>query len=84
MKRFLAAVLAAMVLAGCGNVPLTGRKQVLLVSDQEVYQAGLVQYDEYIKGATLSTDSGKTKMVRSVGQKLAAATEKYLKANGFE
>lgn len=83
MKRFLAAVLAAMMLAGCGNVPLTGRKQVLLVSDQEVYQAGLVQYDEYIKGATLSTDSGKTKMVRSVGQKLAAATEKYLKANGF-
>lgn len=83
MKRFLAAVLAAMVLAGCGNVPLTGRKQVLLVSDQEVYQAGLVQYDEYIKGATLSIDSGKTKMVRSVGQKLAAATEKYLKANGF-
>lgn len=83
MKRVLAAVLASIVLAGCGNVPLTGRKQILLVSDQEVYQAGLVQYDEYIKGASLSTDSGKTKMVRSVGQKLAAATEKYLKANGF-
>ena len=50
MRRILAAVLAAIVLAGCGNVPLTGRKQILLVSDQEVYQAGLVQYDEYIKG----------------------------------
>ena len=39
----------AALLVGCGSVPLTGRRQILLVSDQEVYEAGLVQYNDYLK-----------------------------------
>ncbi len=81
----IGAVAAALILlSSCGSVPVTGRKQVLLVSDQEVYEAGLTQYNSYISDATLSTDANTTAMVKSVGQKLAASTEKYLKANGFE
>ena len=83
MKRILTIVLAALMLAGCGNVPLTGRRQILLVSDQEVYQAGLVQYKEYLSTATLSSNAEKTRLVKKVGQDLASATEKYLKANGY-
>lgn len=78
------ALLAELFLTGCGSVPLTGRKQMLLVSDQEVYQAGLTQYNEYMATAELSTDAKTSAMVKSVGQKLADATEKYLRANGFE
>ncbi len=81
---FCATVLSALILSSCGSVPLTGRKQILLVSDQEVYEAGLTQYKEYISSSTLSSDSKTTSMVKSVGQILALATEKYLKANGFE
>ena len=81
----LAAVLAAgLIVSSCGSVALTGRKQVLLVSDQEVYEAGLTQYKEYIASSTLSSDSKSTAMVKTVGQKLASATEKYLKENGLE
>lgn len=78
-------VLAAAVtlLSGCGSVPLTGRKQFLLVSDQEIFQAGLVQYNDYLKRATLSSDAHASSMVRNVGRKLAAATEKYLVSNGL-
>ncbi len=81
---FCTMILAELMFSSCGSVPLTGRKQILLVSDQEVYEAGLTQYKEYIAESTLSNDSKTTAMVKSVGQKLAAATEKYLKANGFE
>lgn len=77
-------VVAAFMMTACGSVPLTGRRQVLLVSDQEVFQAGLTQYKEYISTSTLSSDSKSTAMVRNVGQKLADATERYLKANGLE
>ncbi len=83
-SAFCSIIIAGFMLTSCGSVPLTGRKQILLVSDQEVYQAGLTQYNEYIAGSTLSSDAAKTAMVKSVGQKLASATEKYLKANGFE
>lgn len=88
MKRitayFSAIIVALTFLTSCGSVPLTGRKQILLVSDQEVYEAGLTQYKAYMNEAQLSTDTKKAAMVKSVGNKLAKATEKYLKASGFE
>ncbi len=78
------AILTSLILTSCGSVPLTGRKQVLLVSDQEVFEAGLTQYKQYIASSTLSKDAKAATMVKSVGNRLAKATEKYLKANGFE
>ena len=71
------------MLAGCGAVPLTGRRQLLLVSDQEVYQAGLTQYSEYISSSVLSSNTDATSVVKRVGKSMAAATEQYLKANGL-
>ena len=53
----------AVILAGCGAVPLTGRRQLLLVSDQEIFQAGLTQYNEDVVGAKLSSSSSATTMV---------------------
>ncbi len=86
MKRLTALTLlaATVILSSCGSVALTGRKQLLLVSDQEVYQAGLTQYNEYIASSQLSSDTKNTAMVKNVGKRLATATEQYLKANGLE
>ena len=75
---FCALVAAQILVTSCGSVPLTGRKQILLVSDQEVYEAGLTQYNAYMEEASVSADSRKTAMVKSVGKKLSEATEKYL------
>ena len=83
-KRSVWALCALLVIAGCGSVPLTGRKQVLLVSDQEVYEAGLTQYKAYMQEAQVSSDAKAVAKVKSVGKKLADATEKYLRANGLE
>ncbi len=79
-----AVIVAGFFLTSCGSVPLTGRKQILLVSDQEVYEAGLTQYKAYMAESTPSSNSKNSAMVKSVGKKLADATEKYLRANGFE
>ena len=72
------------MLAGCSSVPLTGRKQVLLVSDQEVLSSSLTQYNDYIKTATKSSNTTQSAMVTRAGKKIAAATEQYLKQNGLE
>lgn len=74
---------ALLLLTGCSSVPLTGRKQVLLVSDQEVLSASLTQYSDYMKGAKKSSNTAQTQMVVRVGKKIASATEAYLKANGM-
>ena len=75
-------VIVIVFLTSCGSVPLTGRKQILLVSDSEVLSASLTQYDEYIKTATKSTDRAKTATIERVGKKIADATENYLRQSG--
>ena len=83
MRKIASLFVALLLLAGCSSVPLTGRKQVLLVSDQEVLSSSLTQYNDYIKTAKKSTNANKSAMVTRVGKKIAAATEDYLRANGM-
>lgn len=83
-KWYYLGMIVLFFLSSCGSVPLTGRKQVLLVSDQEVLSSSLTEYSDYIKTAKLSTDKTKTAQVVRVGKKIAAATEAYLKQNGLE
>ena len=72
-----------LLLAGCGSVPVTGRKQLSLVSNSEVLTLSLQQYDEFMKSAPVSTDKVNTAMVQRVGRNIANAVETYLKNNGY-
>lgn len=82
-KRDIFIFASLSLLTSCGSVPLTGRKQLLLVSDSEVISSSLTQYNDYIKTAKKSTSSSQTAMVKRVGQKIATATEEYLRQNGM-
>lgn len=85
-KYFLGLIAGAMMLASCGTtstVPITGRKQNLLVSDEQVLSLSNEQYASYMKTAKASTNATNTAMVKRVGQKLATAVETYLKNNGY-
>ena len=85
MKKISSLIVTTLLLlSSCGSVPLTGRKQILLVSDQEVLASSLTQYSDYMKSAPVSTNAKGKAMVTRVGKKIAAATEQYLKSNGME
>ena len=84
--KHLCFVLAMILLASCGTtntVPITGRKQSLLVSDEQVLSLSNQQYQEYMKSATASTNATNTAMVKRVGQRLANAVVSYLNQNGL-
>lgn len=81
---YLSLFLLSFLYIGCSTVPITGRKQVLLVSDQEILSASLTQYSSYMNSASRSTNPTRSSMVTRVGQRIAAATEKYLRQNGLE
>lgn len=83
MKK-ISGLLIVWLLTACGSVPLTGRKQILIVSESEVLTASLTQYNDYMKTVTLSTNKAKTQQVEQVGKRIAAATETYLKQNGLQ
>lgn len=83
MKKVACLLAALLMLAGCSSVPLTGRKQMLLVPDSEILSSSLTQYNSYIKSAKVSSNGKQSAQVQRVGKKIAEATEAYLKANGM-
>ncbi|MDR1258872.1 MAG: M48 family metallopeptidase [Tannerellaceae bacterium] len=84
MRKSTGLFIILLLLSACGSVPLTGRKQVMLVSDQEVLSSSLTQYNNFLKEAAISTDKAQTDKVLRVGRNIAAATEAYLRNNGLE
>ena len=86
LKHYLLAVVAAVLFSACGTtrtVPLTGRKQNLMISDQEVLSLSATEYSKYMASAKKSTNATNTAMVQRVGQKLANAVQTYLTNNGY-
>ena len=47
--RLFPVLLITAFMTGCSVVPLTGRKQMLLVSDNDVLTSSLTQYNDYIQ-----------------------------------
>ncbi len=86
IKFYILALVAAVVFASCGTtrtVPITGRKQTLLVSDEQVLSLSSQEYQKYMATAKKSTDATNTAMVKRVGQRLANAVTTYLNNNGL-
>ena len=84
--KFVLMALVAAIVVSCGTtrtVPITGRKQNILVSDEQVLSLSNQEYSDYMKSAKLSTNSANTAMVKRVGQKLATAVEAYLNNHGL-
>ena len=84
--KYLIMLVVVTIMVSCGttsSVPITGRKQKLLVSDEQVLSLSSQQYQEYMKSAKPSTNASQTAMVKRVGQNLADAVVRYLKSNGM-
>ncbi len=84
--KFLLVATAGVVLISCGTssmVPITGRKQRLIVSDEQVLGLSSQEYTKYMQSAKPSTDAVNTAMVKRVGQRLATAVVAYLNAHNM-
>ena len=84
--KFVLMALVTAIVVSCGTtrtVPITGRKQNILVSDEQVISLSNQEYSDYMKSAKLSTNAANTAMVKRVGQKLATAVEAYLNNHGL-
>lgn len=83
MRKIVFGIAICLLLTACGSVPITGRRQMLLVSDSEVMTLSLQQYSDFKKTATVSTDKKNTALVEKVGRRIASAVEAYMKQAGL-
>lgn len=87
MKRgiFFITVVCVVVLIfnACDTVPISGRKQLRLISEREMIGMSLQAYDEFLDTSQVLPDTHKDVIVvRRIGNRIKEAVTKYLADNG--
>jgi len=80
LRSFMLLSIALCVHAGCATNAVTGKKQLKLVSEQQELQIGAQQYvpSQQSQGGVYTLDPQLTRYISSVGQKLAAVSDRKL------
>jgi len=84
MKKVLLSLVAAFFIFGCSSVPITGRNQLNMVSDDEVNALSFQSYSDLIANSKVIKTGADATLVKTVGQKIAASAEAFLKDAGME
>jgi predicted Zn-dependent protease len=81
--ELFAFLIVAFMLQACILVPLTGRRQLSLVSDADMLSTSFIQYDQFLKENNLSTNAAQTNMVKGVGRRIQNAVTTYFAQNNL-
>ncbi len=76
-------VAAVAVTIRCTSVPITGRKQLLLMPESSMMAMSFNQYDEFLKESKVSADKKNTDMIKRVGTRISKAVEEYMSQHGL-
>lgn len=78
MKKIVLLFLATVALTqSCSRVAITGRNQGRLLPESEMMAMGLTQYQSFLKENKLSSSQEQTQMVKTVGENIKKAVERY-------
>jgi Putative Zn-dependent protease, contains TPR repeats len=84
MKKYLLLLSAVLVFSACQTVPITGRKQISLVSNSQVTQLSSDSYRQMLEESDIVKTGAQADMVRKVGAAIAKSAEDFLRENGLE
>lgn len=82
MRKHAAVAGAAVLMAACSAVPLTGRHQLKLVPDSTMMSTSFQQYGDFLKENPPSTDKAGTDTVARVGRNIQHAVEQFFASKG--
>ena len=71
------------VIAGCSTVPVTGRRQLSLISASQMQQMSYSSYKEFLDTSKVVRSGSSAEMVKRVGTKIQKAVESYMAQNNM-
>ncbi|EAZ82720.1 M48 family metallopeptidase [Algoriphagus machipongonensis] len=83
MKKLIILLGIGMLVYACAKVPLTGRSQLALVSNEEIQPLVNEQYDQVLTEAKVVTSTADGQKILKVGNRMAKAVEEYLVSEGY-
>lgn len=79
MLKQLALASTLFVAAACSTVPITGRRQLSLVSETEMNQMAATEYQKVLTSSKVVSSGTQAVQVRQVGQRIQQAVELYFR-----
>lgn len=83
MNKLFALVLLAVGISACGTVPITGRRQLSLISDSEVLSMSQKQYHDFVSTAHRQGVVVRDARVEEVSRRLISAADAFLRQNNL-
>ena len=83
LLKSLSILLLGSIVVACSTNPFTGKQTLALVPNSQILPMAFQQYQEFLSENKVVKNTADAQMVKSVGQKIAAAAERYLTANGY-
>lgn len=83
IKTIIAFVVITLVVIACKTNPFTGERNLNFVSNEQIFPTSFQQYEQFLAENKVVTGTRESQLVKSVGQKIAVAAERYLNANGY-
>jgi len=82
MKKLFPFLFLIFVLCACTANPLTGKKNLAIVSNAQLFPMAYTQYNQFLNENTVITGTSEAEMVVRVGNRLAQAAQKLLESEG--
>jgi predicted Zn-dependent protease len=76
MQKIVSLILILFFIASCVSAPYTGRSQLMLVSESDEVTSGQLAYRQILRDSVSTSDQEALRMVRTVGERIAAAANK--------
>lgn len=76
-------MLAIATFVGCQRVPLSGRKQLLLIPNDQLLPLSFTNYRQVLDTSRVVRSNSDAQMIQRVGNRLKEAMESYLRTNNF-
>lgn len=85
LKQIVAFVVLMLLMLACSKVPITGRKQLNLISESEMVSMSAQAYQDFLnENDPLPDYNEDAQLVRKVGEQISTAVEDYLNKNGYK
>jgi predicted Zn-dependent protease len=82
VMKFIPSIFLVLLVASCSTAPITGRKQVKIIPEEQLIAESAASYAEVIKERPLSQNAAQAEMIRRVGRNISAAVERYFRERG--
>lgn len=68
----------------CATNPFTGNKTLALVPNSQLFPTAFAQYNQFLSENKVLKNTANAEMITRVGERIAAASERWLDANGYK